>query len=62
MRWAIINLQTNIVENIIIWDGLTQIFPTDSSSLIQLEENERCSSGDLYQENNTPRFIEQENN
>lgn len=62
MRWAIINLETNIVENVIIWDGVAPLYTTDMSSLIQLQENERCVAGDLYDLNSTPRFIEQQIN
>lgn len=59
MRWAIINLENNIVENVIIWDGNGQIYPFDTLQLIQLEENERCEIGSLYDPNSSPRFIEQ---
>ena len=58
MRWAIINLETNIVENVIIWDGNGDIFPYDTKSLIQLDENERCGPGHLYNPINQIRFNE----
>lgn len=59
MRWAIINLETQIVENVIIWDGNGDIFPYDTLQLIQLEEDERCEIGNLYEQNSSPRFIQQ---
>jgi hypothetical protein len=59
MRYAVINLETNIVENVIIWDGNGALYPFDTASLIQLIENERCSISDLYDPNQNPRFIEQ---
>ena len=59
MRWAIVNLDTNIVENVIIWDGNGNIFPYDMLQLIHLEEDERCEIGNLYTPNVSPRFIQQ---
>jgi hypothetical protein len=59
MRWAIVNLDTNIVENVIIWDGIGDLpFPVDT--IIQLVEDERCGPGFAYNANNTPRFTEVE--
>jgi hypothetical protein len=58
MRWAIINNDTNLVENIIIWDGVTSLYPYDTSNFVQLQENEPCSMGWLYQSSNNPRFTE----
>lgn len=60
MRWAIINLENNIVENVIIWDGNGQIYPFDAAQLIQLQEDERCEMGSLYDPNASPRFVEQQ--
>jgi len=59
MRWAIIDTN-NTVENVIIWDGVTAIEPYTVSSFVQLEENERCGIGWLYNSTNTPRFTESE--
>lgn len=59
MRYAVINLETNIVENVIIWDGNGALYPFDAASLIQLTENERCGISYLYDPNENPRFIEQ---
>ena len=58
MKWAIINLETNIVENVIIWDGNGQMFPYPVESLIQLNENERCAPGFKYDVNAEIRFFE----
>lgn len=57
MRWALIN-SNNFVENIVIWDGLGDLFV--DKIIVQLEENEWCNIGALYEANSTPRFIEQE--
>jgi hypothetical protein len=57
MRWALINTETNLVENVIIWDGEGSLFPNTLNVL--LTENEPCSIGWLYEANNTPRFTEQ---
>jgi hypothetical protein len=60
MRWAIINLETNTVENVIIWDGNGQIFPFDANQLIHLQDDERCEIGAIFDPNSSPRFIEQQ--
>lgn len=57
MRWALINNETNLVENVIIWDGEGNLFPNTLNVL--LNENEPCVTGWLYEANNTPRFTEQ---
>lgn len=48
----------NIVENVIIWDGLGDLF--SGKIVVQLQDGEWCSVGALYNSNGTPRFIEQE--
>jgi hypothetical protein len=58
MRWAIVNLETNVVENVIIWDGNGNLIPYDTKKLIQLYENEHCGPGHLYSANNQIRFTE----
>jgi hypothetical protein len=58
MRWAIVNLETNIVENVIIWDGNGHMFPYPVESLIQLNENERCAPGHKYDPTVNIRFFE----
>jgi hypothetical protein len=58
MRWAIINLETNIVENVIIWDGNTNMFPFPVECLIQLNENENCGPRYKYDPNAEIRFFE----
>jgi len=56
MKWAIINFNTNLVENVIIWDGITSLAPYNTSEFIQLEENELCGIGWLYNSEQSPRF------
>ena len=36
MRWAIINTNTNTVDNIIIWDGCGELYPYQSNELVSL--------------------------
>ena len=56
MKWVLINIETNLVENIVIWDGQGDIF--SGKNIVQLQEGEWCSIGALYDANGTPRFIE----
>ena len=58
MRYAIINLETGIVENIIIWDGNGTLSPYSNDQLIQIMENELCDIGHTFTANNDPRFSE----
>ena len=58
MRYAIINLETGIVENIIIWDGNGTLSPYSNDQLIQITENELCDIGYTFTLNNDPRFSE----
>jgi len=59
MRWALVNKINNIVENIIIWDGLNELFSNTNWNVILLTEDENTvGSGWTYDENNNPRFIE----
>jgi len=58
MRYAIINLETGIVENIIIWDGNGTLSPFSNDQLIQIGENELCDIGYTFTVNNDPRFLE----
>jgi len=56
MRYAIINLETSIVENIIIWDGNGVLSPYSNDQLIQILENEFCDIGYTFTANDIPRF------
>ena len=58
MRYAIINLETGIVENIIIWDGNGMLSPYSNDQLIQIGENEFCDIGHTFTANGDPRFSE----
>lgn len=62
MRWAVINLENNIVENVIIWDGQSFLPIYDAKQLIQLQENENCQIGLSYRADATPRFFDVEQN
>jgi hypothetical protein len=55
MRWALIDLN-NLVENIVIWDGLGEVFA--GKTIVQLEEGEWCNVGALYEATGTARFTE----
>jgi hypothetical protein len=55
MRWAVITFD-NIVDNVVIWNGGESLWP--EMITVQLEDNEPCSPGWLYDPNATPRFIE----
>ena len=57
MRWSLIDAN-NLVENIVIWDGQGDIFV--GKNIVQLQDGEWCSIGALYDENGTPKFIEQQ--
>ena len=56
MRYAVINLETNIVENHIIWDGHQSLFPYTHGELIQILENELCDMGYAFDAEGDPRF------
>ncbi len=56
MRYAIINLETRSVENIIIWDGNGILSPYSNDQLIQILENEFCDIGYTFTANDIPRF------
>lgn len=56
MRWAIINPETGVVENIIIWDGSGELYPYQNNQLVSLAEGEWCDMGALYAANDNPRF------
>lgn len=40
MNYALVNQETNIVENIIVWDGVTEWTPPASVDVIQLSETD----------------------
>ena len=58
MRYAIINLETGIVENIIIWDGNGTLSPYSNDQLIQIGENELCDMEYTFTANGDPRFTQ----
>jgi hypothetical protein len=53
MKQALINLETNTVENIIVSNTILNFL--DMLSVV-LEENELCAIGQTYDPNNNPRF------
>lgn len=57
MRWALVNMETNIVEYIIIWDGTGNQYEGRPWLPVQLNENEQNTSvGWIYDPNTDPRF------
>lgn len=59
MRWALVNIETNIVEYVIIWDGIGDQYQNRPWIPVQLRENElRTSTGWIYDPNTDPRFTE----
>jgi hypothetical protein len=57
MRWAVIDLNTNTVENVIIWDGISvEVLPYSIDRLVQLEETEWCDMLANYDATAKPRF------
>lgn len=57
MRWALVNMETNIVEYVIIWDGIGNLYEGRPWIPIQLNENElNTSAGWVYDPNTDPRF------
>lgn len=57
MRWALVNMETNIVEYVIIWDGIGNQYQGRPWHTIQLNENEQNTSvGWVYDPNTDPRF------
>lgn len=56
MRWAVIDTNSLIVWNVVIWGGGDS--PWTDMLTIQLESDERCAPGWTYDANASPRFIE----
>ncbi len=56
MKHAVILLSTNVVENIVIWDGVTQWNPLGAIATVRLEEGEPCDIGWIYDGTKSPRF------
>lgn len=59
MKWAVINTHTNLVENVIVWDGISQIFSSAEEYLVQLHDGESCEMNDKYDSQLQPRFTKQ---
>ena len=55
MKWAFVDSE-NIVVNVIVWDGAANIYTPPNVTLIQILEDEICSSGYSYDANGSPRF------
>ena len=54
MRWAIVI--NGIVDNIVLWDGVTEWMLPANSQAIQLLDVEWCGIGCLYNESAALRF------
>jgi hypothetical protein len=50
MKWAMIDTN-NIVENVIIWDGIGDLFV--GKTVVQLQEGEYCTIGSVFDPNAT---------
>ena len=57
MKYALVEKNTNSVNNIIIWDGVGGIINLELYTLILLNENEDCAVGYVYDPNLLPRFF-----
>lgn len=55
MRYAII--QSNIVQSVVVWDGVAEWSPPEGTELLQLDEGEPCGGGWTYEAGAIPRFI-----
>lgn len=55
MKYAIII--NGIVQNVIIWDGVTEWHPPPESFLILLNENEICAPCFTFVSGASPRFV-----
>ncbi len=58
MGYAVIDLNTNTVVNLIAWDGVTPWNPSGAVATVRLEEGEPCGIGWLYDGSKSPRFTE----
>ena len=56
MRYAIVNPTTLVVDNVVVWGGGDSPWP--DMLTIQLDTDERCAPGWLYDPNATPKFTE----
>lgn len=45
-----------IVENVVIWDGVTAWTPPENSTMVLLNSGEDCEIGQTYSANDSPRF------
>ena len=62
MRWALVNIETNTVEYIIIWDGTGDLYQNRPWIPIQLNENEYIiEPGWVYDPNSDIRFAKPDN-
>jgi hypothetical protein len=56
MRYAIIDINTQTVENIIVWDGVCQVINTEKYLPVLLAQGEECLIGYEYNPNESTRF------
>lgn len=50
MKYALVNRDSKVVENVVIWDGATAWTSPSNSIPIQLSEDSNVSPGHLYEE------------
>ena len=56
MRWAIVDFNSNVVDNVVVWEGGDSLWP--DMITVQLAADERCAPGWTYDPNASPRFVE----
>ena len=54
MRYAII--QSNIVQTVVVWDGVAPWSPPEGTELVQLADGEPCGGSWTHEAGSTPRF------
>jgi hypothetical protein len=48
----------DVVENVVLWDGVTPWTPPPDASVVALDADERCEIGWIYDPKSVPRFTE----
>jgi hypothetical protein len=48
-RWALIENESNIVRNVILWDGVSVWSPQDDVYLIECDGDENAQPGAVYE-------------
>ena len=56
-NWALIDTETNIVKNIVVWDGEQEWFPSEICLLIECTNNLDAEIGGTYINDNFVRVV-----